>query len=480
MTNLDRPIEELAAAVKSGQISAVSLTQESLAAIKSADNYHAVLALNSQALERAQAIDAAIKLGKPVGRLAGIPYIAKDNFLTLGIHTTAASNILKNFEAPYQATVINKLEAEGAILVAKSNLDAFGHGASTENSDFGPTKNPWDEHLAPGGSSGGSAAAIALGLASFTLGTDTGGSIRQPASFCGVVGLKPTYGLVSRNGVIAMGSSFDCIGPITRNVGDAAFVLDVISGLDPQDSTTIEKDSAGYTDTQSPGKGKLALVKELYDQADPDIQAVITETITKLKSSGYSVDEVSLPSVDLALACYYILVPAEISSNLERYDGVKFGFSDASAKTLDETYRLSRDQGFGAEAKRRILIGTYVLSSGYYEAYYRQAQKVRTLIIQEFDQLFQKFDALIGLTAPSAAFALGSHKNPLAMYLEDAMTVPASLAGLPAISLPAGLDQNLPIGLQLIGPQKGERQLLDLAMEVEGLIDFKAKPGVRV
>ncbi len=479
MSDLTRPIEELAAAVRAGKVPAEALVQQSFDAIKQQDGYHTVLELNDAAIEQARTIDSHVQAGKDPGRLAGIPFVAKDNFLTLGTHTTAASNILKPFQAPYQATVIEKLQAEGAILVAKANLDAFGHGGSTENSDFGPTKNPWDDARVPGGSSGGPAAAVALDLASFGLGTDTGGSNRQPAAFCGVVGLKPTYGLVSRSGVIAMGSSFDCIGPLTRTVADAALVLDVIAGRDRLDATTIERSKGAYSPVAPFKAAKLALVKELFEAAPAEIQALLTDQVAKLKSAGHSVTEISLPMLgELALACYYILVPAEISSNLERYDGIKYGYSDDSTKTLAETYDLSRDHGFGPEAKRRILIGTYVLSSGYYEAYYKRAQQVRTLIIKAFDEVFATYDALVGLTAPTAAFKLGAHLDPLTMYREDIMTVPASLAGLPAISIPVGLHHDLPIGLQLIGPQRSEAALLRLATAAESLINFTAKPKV--
>jgi len=473
MSDLVRPIEELAAEVRVGKIRAEALVKQSLEAIKSSESYHAILEVNERAIERARTIDSHIQAGKDPGRLAGIPYIAKDNFLTLGTHTTAASHILEPFEAPYQSTAINKLEAEGAILVAKANLDAFGHGGSTENSDFGPTKNPWDDSRVPGGSSGGPVAAVALGLASFAVGTDTGGSNRQPAAFSGVVGLKPTYGLVSRYGVVAMASSFDTIGPLARSVADAALVLDVIAGRDVMDATTIERSDQSYADVTAPKAAKLALVKELYEAAPQPLRALLDDQIEQLKAAGYQIELISLPMLgDLALACYYVLVPAEISSNLERYDGIKFGYSDKTATTLAETYDRSRDHGFGAEAKRRILIGTYVLSSGYYDAYYKQAQQVRTLIVQSFNELFEKYDGLIGLTSPSTAFKLGGKPDPLAMYLEDVMTVPASLAGLPAISIPLGLVEGLPVGMQILAKQGAEQVLFGIAKAAESSINF--------
>ncbi|MBW3538290.1 Asp-tRNA(Asn)/Glu-tRNA(Gln) amidotransferase subunit GatA [Candidatus Parcubacteria bacterium] len=466
---------ELAEDVRSGKLKAAELVQACLDRIEATKQYHAVLEINPQALERAHEIDRRAGQGRSDGRLLGVPFIAKDNFLTRHTHTTAASAMLKPFRAPYQATVIDKLEAEGAVMIAKANLDAFAHGSSTENSDFGPTKNPWDKTKVPGGSSGGSAAAVALAQCSFALGTDTGSSIRLPASFCGVVGVKPTYGLVSRYGVIAMGSSFDVVGPLARTVEDAALVLDVMAGRDPLDATTIERDAQTYelTDQKSNVKGlKVGVIKEyLAEGVDPEVKAAIEAQIDSLAAAGAKVSEVSLPSVGLGLACYYILVPAEISSNLARYDGVKYGHSAPAAKTLAETYDLSRNQGFGAEAKRRILTGTYVLSSGYYDAYYKQAQKVRTLLTREFKAAFERFDVLVAPNAPTVAFPLGQKaQDPLAMYLCDVMQVAVNLAGACALSLPIGLAHGLPVGLQLIGPQRGERTLLKAGAAVEGMV----------
>jgi aspartyl-tRNA(Asn)/glutamyl-tRNA(Gln) amidotransferase subunit A len=472
--DLQRPLAELVAEVQAGRLTAVALAQASLAAMAAHTDHHAVLEVSGEALQRAEELDAAIAAGKPAGRLAGLPFIAKDNFLTYQTHTTAGSNILEPFKAPYQATAVERLEAEGAIMVAKANLDAFGHGASTENSDFGPTKHPRDLTRVPGGSSGGSAAAVALGLASFAVGTDTGGSIRQPSSFCGVVGLKPTYGLVSRYGVVAMGSSFDTIGPLANRVEDAALVLDVMAGPDGYDATMVARDSDPYEPASGDLKGKkIGLIKEYFGKGtDPEVKRAVLSAVDKLKAAGAEVTEVSLPSVDLALACYYILVPAEISSNLARYDGIRYGYSSRQAKTLADTYLVSRNEGFGAEAKRRILIGTYVLSSGYYDAYYKQAQKVRTLLVQEFAAAFKKFDFLVGPSAPTAAFKLGEKDHdPLAMYASDIDTVAASLVGVPAINLPAGEADGLPVGLQLIGPQRGDRDLLGAAKAAEAALE---------
>lgn len=473
MSDLTKPIHELTALVKSGSVTARSLVEAALKKIEETADYHAVIEINPAALDRADEIDRGIKIGQVDGRLLGVPYIAKDNFLTLNTHTTAASRILEPFRAPFQATAIERLEAEGAILVAKANLDAFAHGSSTENSDFGATLNPHDKSRVPGGSSGGSAAAVALGQAVFALGTDTGGSIRLPASFCGVVGLKPTYGLISRYGVIAMGSSTDVIGPITRSVEDAALVLDVMAGRDPKDATTIEREEAAYTGRSNQTvKGlKIGVIKEyMAEGINPDVKARVEASIKQFESAGAVVEEVSLPAVEQALACYYIIVPAEVSSNLARYDGIKYGYSAAGARDLPSTYLMSRDEGFGAEAKRRILIGTYVLSSGYYDAYYKQAQKVRTLLIRQFEEAFSKYDLLIGPTAPTTAFKLGEHtKDPLAMYLTDVTTVAVNLVGACAISVPAGTANGMPVGLQLIATQKGERVILTAAAAIEGM-----------
>ncbi len=461
-------IEELVKAVKSQQVTSLELIDKSLQLIDQHQEYKAIIAtISERAKFLAKEIDQKIKNGDGVGRLAGIPFIAKDNFLVFGADTTAASNILKGFNAPYQATAINKLEAEGAICVAKANLDAFAHGSSTENSDFFTTLNPHDKSRVPGGSSGGSATAMALNLAPFTLGTDTGGSIRLPASYCGVVGYKPTYGLVSRSGVVAMASSLDVIGPITKTVSDSGLILDVISGKDNLDATMIERDHLGYCDYQEIDYSnvKIGVIKEFMSETlDPKVKQIIESTIDFYKALGAEIVDVSLPSIKYGLAVYYIICPAEVSSNLSRYDGQRYGFSDKNAKSLDESYEKSRSIGFGDEAKRRIMIGTYVLSSGYYDAYYQKAQLVRTKIINEFNAAFSECDFLIGPTAPNVAFKIGENtQDPLQMYLTDIMTVSANLVGVPAISLPAGKIDNLPVGVQIIAPQKADRKLLSLA-----------------
>ncbi len=466
-------IAKIALSVNEGKVLATDLVHESLSRIDEAKEYDAIISLTKErALERATMIDEGVKAGKNMGRLAGVPFIAKDNFLTFGGETTAASNILKGFHAPYQASAIVKLESEGAICVAKANLDAFAHGASTENSDFMTTKNPHDKSRVPGGSSGGSAAAVVLGLAPFSIGTDTGGSIRQPAAFSGCVGLKPTYGLVSRSGVVAMASSTDCIGPLTKTVGEAGLVLDVMSGSDPLDSTTIEKDSLGYVSLDSGLKGKkIGLVKEYFDDSlNKDIKDSIDELIVKLKSAGAEIVDISLPILPSALAVYYILCPAEVSSNLSRYDGQRFGFSYDKANDLSESYAESRARGFGKEAKRRIIIGTYVLSSGYYDAYYKKAQLVRTKIVNDFEKAFNSVDFLIGPVAPTQAFKIGEKSNdPLAMYLSDVMTVAPNLAGIPSVTIPIGMKNSLPVAVQLMAAQKQDRSLLGAAKIIEEL-----------
>lgn len=469
-----QPIEQLAASINAGDLLAVDLVEQSLQAIADHSDFAAIIATTEgRARQRATVIDAQVAAGKPAGRLAGVPFIAKDNFLVFGAETTAASNMLRGFTAPYQSTAIERLEAEGAICVAKANLDAFAHGSSTENSDFMITKNPHDTSRVPGGSSGGSAAAVALGLAPFALGTDTGGSIRLPASFCGAVGYKPTYGLVSRSGVVAMASSHDVVGPLTRTVEDAALVLDVMAGRDRLDSTTIERDESGYQLAQDPTvKGKkIGVISEYMGEGlDDGVQDQIEAAIQKLTAAGAEVSEISLPTLALALAVYYILCPAEVSSNLSRYDGQRYGYT-ADADTLDQSFKQSRSQGFGKEAKRRIMIGTYVLSSGYYDAYFKRAQTVRTKIINEFAAAFDQVDFLLGPTAPSTAFEIGANaEDPLQMYLTDIMTVAVNLAGVPAISVPAGVHDGLPVGLQLIAAQKQDRALLMVAQATQEII----------
>lgn len=444
-------------------VSAKENVQKAIAKAREYEAFHAILSLSEQrALERAEKVDA----GEITGRLAGVPFIAKDNFLTIGDTTTAASKFLEGFQAPLQATAIEKLEAEGAICIGKANLDAFAHGGSTENSAYGPTKNAFDKERVAGGSSGGSAVVVALNIVPFALGTDTGGSIRQPASFNNVVGVKPTYGTVSRYGVVSMASSTDTIGVLSATAEDAELVMDILSGRDTKDMTTL---SDFFEPKAIDGPKKIGVIKEfMTEDVDPEVRARVSEYIEAMKAKGHTIEEVSLPMVKYALGIYYIVVPAEISSNLGRYDGIRYG-NRADAQTLGEVYGLSRDHGFMPENKRRIMIGSYVLSSGFFDAYYLQAQKARTLLINEFNKIFESFDAIVGPVAPTPAFKLGENtEDPVKMYLADIMTVPASLAGLPAVSVPAGkTDAGLPVGVQLIGPRKSDALLLALAREGE-------------
>ncbi|HSH18423.1 MAG TPA: Asp-tRNA(Asn)/Glu-tRNA(Gln) amidotransferase subunit GatA [Candidatus Saccharimonadales bacterium] len=469
-------IVDIATQVNSGEQKAADLVEKALRIIEDKAEYQAIIAVTAdRAREQARLIDSKVDAGENAGPLAGVPFIAKDNFLVFGAETTAASKILHGFNAPYQSTAIEKLEAAGAVCVAKANMDAFAHGSSTENSDFMVTKNPVDKSRVPGGSSGGSAAAVVLEMAPFALGTDTGGSIRLPASFCGAVGYKPTYGLVSRSGVVAMASSTDVIGPMTRTVEDTAIVLSVMAGQDPLDSTTIDADPAGYTDLSGGVKGKkIGVIKEyMAEGISPGVRKQVENAVEKLRDGGAEIQEISLPTLPAALAVYYIVVPAEISSNLSRYDGQKYGYSAPDVATLDESYKKTRSVGFGKEAKRRIMIGTYVLSSGYYDAYYKKAQTVRTKLINEFADAFRRVDFLLGPVAPTTAFRIGENaEDPLQMYLTDIMTVAVNLAGIPAISIPAGVsdEDGLPVGLQLMAAQRKDKELLTVAQATEELL----------
>lgn len=462
-------IDQIRIEITSGASTARAQVEAALARAQENEAYHALLSLTAErALERADAIDTRLAAGESVGQLAGVPFVVKDNFLAFGAPTTAASRMLETFNAPLQATAVEKLEAEGAICIGKANLDAFAHGGSTENSAFGPTKNAVDQTKVAGGSSGGSAVVTALGVVPFALGTDTGGSIRQPASFNGVVGVKPTYGTVSRYGVVAMASSTDTIGCFASNVADAELVMGIMSGQDAKDMTTLPDFFA--TEVAPAAGRKVGVIKEfMSDDVDADVRAAVSTYIDRLKAAGHEVEEVSLPMVKYALAMYYIIVPAEISSNLARYDGIRYGYRAEGIATLAELYGRSRDEGFVAENKRRIMIGSYVLSSGYFDAYYQQAQKARTLLIDAYSDLFATYDVLVGPVAPTPAFSLGENaEDPIKMYLADIMTVPPSLAGLPAISVPAGVnDAGLPIGVQLIGQRRSDAQLLSLARSLE-------------
>ena len=460
-------IAERVAQIKQGQTSATAQVQAALQRARDAKEYHALLSLTEErALQRAQEIDEALARGEDVGVLTGVPFVVKDNYLAYGAPSTAASKMLENFDAPLQATVVDKLEAAGAICIGKSNLDAFAHGGSTENSYFGATHNAVDKTKVAGGSSGGSAVVTALDIVPFALGTDTGGSIRQPASFNGVYGIKPTYGTASRYGVVAMASSTDTMGCFARSAEDVAVVMSVMAGQDPKDMTTLPDFFAPTT--EAPQQLKIGIINEaMGDGVDAEVRQAVNQYADTLRSRGHMVETVSMPMLQHALAIYYIVVPAEISSNLARYDGVRYGHRAEGVKTLAELYGRSRDEGFMPENKRRIMIGSYVLSSGYFDAYYLQAQKARTLLINEFNTLFGQYDMLLLPTAPTPAFGLGENSDdPLKMYLADIMTVPASLAGLPALNVPAGVSQaGLPIGAQLIGPMQSDATLLAVAAQ---------------
>ena len=441
------------------KISCVELIQQQFDRISAVDHkIHAVLTrLDERALAQAQNVDDKIARGEEIGLLEGIPFTAKDMFLIAGIRTTAASQILDNFVAPYTATAINKLEVAGAICIAKVNQDEFAHGSSTEHSSYGTTHNPRDLDAVPGGSSGGSAAAVAANIGAFSIGTDTGGSVRQPAAYCGVIGLKPTYGLISRYGVISMASSLDVVGVLANTVEDARTVVTVMAGQDRHDATTIDAPPI----TASMSAKKAGYIREYMLGLEPRIASQYEAAYDALRADGWTVDEVSLPMINEALPCYYILTPSEISSNLERYDGVRYGALSQSATDLVTSYSKTRGESFGEEAQRRILAGTYALSAGYYDAYYKKAMQVRTRIIQDFAQAFEKYPVLVGPTAPSPAFKIGAHdEDPAEMYLLDIMTVSANLAGIPAISIPISGPDSLPLGLQFLAPQQHESELL--------------------
>jgi aspartyl/glutamyl-tRNA(asn/gln) amidotransferase, A subunit len=461
-------IFEIREQVLSGKKTAVEFVEEALAKAENAKEFNAFTSLiRDRALERAKEIDEKISKGEKVGELAGVPFVAKDNFLVFGSPSTASSKMLEHFMTPIQATAVEKLENAGAICIGKANLDAFAHGGSTENSAFGVTKNSVDETRVAGGSSGGSAVISALDIVPFTLGTDTGGSIRQPASFNGVYGVKPTYGTVSRFGVVAMASSTDTIGVFTKTAKESELVMRVMAGLDSRDAMTLPD---FWKEEKAPKKAKIGVVKEfLSEGVDPEVRKVTENYIEKMRKAGHEIVEVSLPMSKYSLAIYYIVVPAEVSSNLARYDGIRYGLRSKDAKNLSEVFGKSRDEGFEVENKRRIMIGSYVLSSGFYDAYYLQAQKARTILINEFDKLFEDVDFLVGPVAPTPAFKIGENVHePIKMYLADILNVPASLAGLPAISVPAGkTEAGLPVGVQIIGKMESDSKILALADSLE-------------
>lgn len=472
MSLLRESLKDIHKRLSTREISARDLVEESLAQIEKVDgDVRAFLKVDAEgAKKRADELDQKWADTDQRGLLAGLPSGLKDNICTEGLITTCGSQLLANYNPIYDATVVDKLNAAESVFVGKTNMDEFAMGGSTENSGFFPTYNPWDLSRVPGGSSGGSAAAVAAGEVYYALGSDTGGSIRQPASFCGVVGLKPTYGRVSRFGLVAFASSLDQIGPLTKNVEDAAYVLQAIAGHDPNDSTSAKVEVPDYLSALTGEiKGlKVAVPKEMMGEGiDPGVKEQVQKALKKLEEMGAIVEEVSLPHKDYAVPTYYLIAPAEASSNLARYDGVRYGVRQQGENLID-MYLETRSKGFGPEVKRRIMLGTYALSSGYYDAYYLKAQKVRTLIRQDFDQVFANYDVIVSPTTPTTAFKIGENiDDPLMMYMNDILTVPVNLAGLPAISVPCGLADGLPVGMQIIGKAFDEATILRVAHAYE-------------
>lgn len=467
-----RTVVDIAAAVANGSLSAVAVLEENLAAIAARESeVHAFnLVTADRARERATQIDADVQAGKKVGRLAGVTIALKDNMCTRGVETTCSSKILAGWKPPYDATVVRRLADEGAVFVGKTNLDEFAMGSSTENSAFGPTRNPLDTSRVPGGSSGGSAAAVAAGFATASLGSDTGGSIRQPAALCGLVGVKPTYGMVSRQGLVAFGSSLDQIGPFTTTVADAALMMEVIAGHDPLDSTSLPQPAPMLTGELSKGvQGmRIGRITDMPEGSSPDVLAQLEAAFDALRAAGATVVDVQMPSMLYGLTAYYLVAPAEASSNLARFDGVRYGLR-VDAKDLNSMYGATRAAGFGDEVKRRIMLGTYALSAGYYDAYYGKALKVRRLIADDFAKAYTKCDAILTPTSPTVAFKFGDKtSNPLAMYLCDVFTIPTNLAGHAAMSVPFGTGEaGLPVGVQILAPALGEAPMFRVAAELE-------------
>lgn len=473
-------VHELQEKLKNKELTSVEITKAYIEKIKEnepkVDAF--VTTLTDEAVATAEEIDKKMEAGEVTGELAGIPIGIKDNICTKGIKTTCSSRMLENFVSPYSATVMEKINNENMINLGKLNMDEFAMGGSTETSYFKKTKNPWNLTKVPGGSSGGSAAAVASNMVPWALGSDTGGSIRQPASLCGVVGLKPTYGLVSRYGLVAFASSLDQIGPITKDVKDSAILLNLIAGHDEKDTTSVDIEKKDYVKAlKNDIKGmKIAVPKEFFAEGiNAEVKATLEKAIEKYKELGARVEEISLDIAKYSLATYYIIACAEASSNLGRFDGIRYTYRTSEFKDLKEIYKKSRSEGFGAEVKRRIILGTYVLSSGYYDAYYKKAQKVRTLVTNEFNKAFEKYDVILTPTSPTVAFGIGEKSNnPLEMYLADICTVSVNIAGLPGISVPCGVDsQGMPIGMQLIGNKFCEETILNAAYTFEQAINFR-------
>lgn len=449
------------------KVTAERLVRDALEKARHFADYNIFTFLNEEgAIKKAREIDARIAKGEKVGRLAGVPYALKDNFLSTEGQTTAAAHILEGFVSPVTATAVEKLEREGAIMIGRTNMDAFAHGSSTESSYYGPTLNAHDRERVAGGSSGGSAVAVALDIVEFATGTDTGGSIRQPASFNGVYGLKPTYGTISRYGVVAMASSTDCIGFFTKTPDDMNLLMEIANGQDPKDLTTLPD---YYDESEAKKIKKVGIIKD-FDNAsvNSEIRNALVSKVELARSKGYEVVEIEMPALKYALAAYYIIVPAEVASNLSRYDGVRYGFRAKDTKDLDALYKNTRGEGFMPENKRRIMVGNFVLSSGFYDAYFLKAAKARTLIVKEYEKAFEKCDVLLSPVTPNPAFKLGEKTNdPVAMYLEDAMTVPLNLAGVPGLTIPAGKTKDgVALGLQLIGPRRSDKSLIEFSKEL--------------
>lgn len=477
---------ELHEKLVNGEVSAVEIAESVYDRIDEVeDKVKSYITLTKEeALKKAKEVDEKLAKGEKIGPLAGIPVAIKDNMSTKGVKTTCASKILHNYVPPYNATTVQKLFDEDAVMVGKANMDEFAMGSSTENSGMQITANPWDLDRVPGGSSGGSAAAVAADEAIISFGSDTGGSIRQPAALCGVVGLKPTYGLVSRFGLVAFASSLDQIGPFSKDIRDCALAMNYIAGHDKLDSTSAQIDVPDYTENLGKDiKGmKIGVPSEYFgDGIDKEVKDAVWKAIHKLEELGAKYEEVSLPHTDYALSAYYLIAPAEASSNLARYDGVRYGHRSEEANDLVDMYKKTRKEGFGDEVKRRIMLGTYALSSGYYDAYYKKAQKVRTLVKQDFEKAFEEYDVLISPVTPTTAFKIGDKSNdPLQMYLSDICTIPINLAGIPALSMPCGLDsKGLPIGLQIMGNHFAEEKILQVAYAFEqATTHHKEKPSL--
>jgi aspartyl-tRNA(Asn)/glutamyl-tRNA(Gln) amidotransferase subunit A len=481
---LDDGVAAITAAVRSGEATATEVLEESLARIDAAESeLHCFNTITREtAYAAAATVDASVAKGWEPGALAGVPVALKDNMCTHGIRTTCSSRILEHWVPPYDATVVTLLRRAGAVIVGKTNLDEFAMGSSTENSAFGPTHNPWATTHVPGGSSGGSAAAVAAGLVPLAFGSDTGGSIRQPAALCGVAGIKPTYGLVSRYGLIAFGSSLDQIGPFAVSVADSAAALEVIAGHDPMDSTSIDRPTPAYRATLAEGVAglRIGVIEDFLADVSPACTAATEQAAQALTDAGAIVESVAIPEMLLGLPAYYIVAPAEASSNLARYDGVRYGLRVDGDDTQTMNAR-TRAAGFGPEVRRRIMIGTYALSAGYYDAYYGQAQRARTLLIRAFDRAYERFDALLSPTTPSAAFPIGSKTaNPWEMYLSDLCTIPSDLSGHPAMSVPFALDEGLPVGVQVLAPALGEAVMLRVAAALESAAPAAVRGPIQV